>query len=63
MTEGPDPANSQGQEAGDSSETWTSWLNTCSPVQRTLLTAYMMKMCKRIYKYIYTGLRILILTL
>lgn len=39
MREAPDPANSQGQEEDDSSVTWTSWMNTCSPVQRTLLTA------------------------
>ncbi len=46
MREGPDPAKSQGQEEDDSSETWTSWLNTCSPVQRTLLTACPVEMHK-----------------
>lgn len=46
MKEDPDPANSQGQEEGNSSETWTSWLNTCSPVQHTLLTACMVEMYK-----------------
>lgn len=41
MREAPDPENSQGLVGDDSSETWTSWLNTCSPAQRTLLTACM----------------------
>lgn len=46
MREAPDPANSLGQEEDDSSETWTSWLNTCSPVQHTLLTACMVETYK-----------------
>lgn len=41
VREAPDPENSQGLVGDDSSETWTSWLNTCSPAQRTLLTACM----------------------
>lgn len=48
MRETPDPENSQGQEEDDSSETWTSWLNTCSPIQHTLLTACMVEMYKEI---------------
>lgn len=47
MKEAPDPANSQGQEEDGSSETWTSWLNTCSPAQRTLLTACMVEMYRK----------------
>lgn len=45
MREAPDPANSQGLVEDDSSETWTSWLSTCSPAQRTLLTACMVGKC------------------
>lgn len=41
VREAPDPENSQGLVGDDSSETWTSWLSTCSPAQRTLLTACM----------------------
>lgn len=42
MREGPDPTNFQGQEEDESSGIWISWLNTCSPIQRTRLRA-----CKR----------------
>lgn len=47
MREAPDPENSRGPVGDDSSETWTSWLNTCSPAQRTLLTAYMVGECTK----------------
>lgn len=39
MREGPDPTNFQEQEEDGSSGIWISWLNTCSPIQRTRLTA------------------------
>lgn len=39
MRKAPDPVSFQGQEVGESSGIWTSWLNTCSPIQHTLLTA------------------------
>lgn len=47
VREAPDPANSQGLVEDDSSETWTSWLSTCSPAQRTLLTACVVR---KVYK-------------
>lgn len=45
MREAPDPENSQVLVGDDSSETWTSWLNTCSPAQRTPLTACIVGKC------------------